>query len=341
MTLLRPITLLFLVMTVAVFLGPVALLAAPSIVPVASSVVSGLAALLVIVQVVGLGVVTAILVRVPLPGRFATHAVLGAVVLAVADAACLAAGVQGGGLGGELAGAVWLAAPLALWWLASGPALRALDAWWARPLFWMSVALSLAFLLAGLSRVDFRTYTGVPTPPAVAWLFAYGPTLLAVGAGLGGSLACLGRRASAARIARTVAVPLGGGTVAGLLMSANPEVTNVVSATITWGSGYQLFRTAEPLPPLAGAFILVMLSLAAYLAVLVRARREGRIPLLLALAAVLSGVYANPVSVLGSLLALQLLWLVLTRAGAPPARGHLDASASGVPGTTPPQEPAR
>ncbi len=335
-TFFRPLTLAFLLLTAVVFSGPVILLAAPAVVPVGSGVVSVFVGVLVAVDVVAFLVVTAFLVRSPLPGRFARHVVVVAAVLSLSNAARLGAGLRWGGLGAVLAQAGWFAAPLGLWWLASRRGTRGVSPSWVPPLRWMPAAFSLALLLAELSRSDLQPYTGSATPAPAAWLFAYGPTLIATGMCLAGWWTFEVQRTASTRSPPWWALltPIAG-AVSGVLVSAHPLGSFVASATVTWGSGYQLFRTPDPLPPLAGAFVLVGISVAAYVRVLVRVRPENRVAMLVAFAVVLSGVYATPASVLGSLLAVQLLWLVLMRSGEGSRRDPAPGSASGGQGRTP------
>ncbi len=336
----RPLTLAFLLLTAIVFSGPVVLLAAPAVLPVGSGIVSAFAGVLVAVDVAALLMVTAFLVRYPPPGRFARPVVLVAAVLALSNAARLGAGLQWGGIAAELAQAAWFAAPLGLWWLASRRGTRGASPSWVPPLRWMPAVFSLAFLLTEFSRIDLQPYTGSATPAPAAWLFAYGPTLIAAGMCLAGWWAFEGQRTASTRSPPWWAplTPIAG-AVSGVLVSAHPLGSFVASAIVTWGSGYQLFRTPDPLPPLAGAFVLVGISVAAYVRVLVRVRPGNRVAMLLAFAVVLSGVYPTPASVLGSLLAVQLLWLVLMRAGELSGRNRAPGSAFGVPGRTPPPIP--
>ena len=72
--------------------------------------------------------------------------------------------------------------------------------------------------------------------------------------------------------------------------------------------------------PLGLSLSLLGMACSAYVTILVVLRREVRpvTALLLALAAVLSGISPTPASVLGSLLALQLLWATVTPGARPP-----------------------
>ncbi len=89
----------------------------------------------------------------------------------------------------------------------------------------------------------------------------------------------------------------------------------IFSATITWGSGYQLFSTPVPalLSPLTGSLALITAAFSALLVTVYRLRRTRRpvvIPLL-AWSAVLSGIFESGTSILGSLVAFELLWIHL------------------------------
>src|SRR3972149_10315241 len=124
----------------------------------------------------------------PGPRRF-TLLLAAADLLAIGNAARLALDARWGGLAPELLEALWFAAPLAVWTLAVWPDARAAAPWGAPPLRWTLIGLPVAFLLAALSRIDFRFHTGAPTPTAVTWLLVYAPTLIVLGLALRGWLA--------------------------------------------------------------------------------------------------------------------------------------------------------
>ena len=319
--LVRPMTYAFLILTACAVAGPVTLLAVPGIATSGGAlVVASVVSVLIVVQVAALFMVSMRLAGHSRPKRF-TFLLAAANLLAVGNAVRLVLQIRWGGLGPELLEAAWFAAPLALWALAVWSDVRTATSWWASPLRWTVLGLPVAFFLAALSRIDFQFHTGVPTPTPLAWLLVYAPTLLVVGLSLVGWLAFAEDRAkSASRLARSAAIALLPAAALGFLAASAPTASLILSASVTWGTGYQLFVAGPGFAPLALSLALLGMACAAYVAVLARLRREGRpvTGLLLALAAVLSGILPMPVSVLGSLLALQLLWRTLTPAAARP-----------------------
>ena len=317
----HPLTHAFLLLTACAFAGPAALLSVPGSASSGGAlVVASIAAVLGGLQVAGLGVAGACLAGPPGPRRF-TLLLAAADLLAIGNAARLALDARWGGLAPELLEALWFAAPLAVWTLAVWPDARAAAPWWGSPLRWTLIGLPVAFLLAALSRIDFRFHTGAPTPTAVTWLLVYAPTLIVLGLALRGWLAFEERRsASPARLARSAAIVWLPAAALGVLVASAPTASLIVSATVTWGSGYQLFPVGLSAAPLGVSFALLGMACAGAVAILVRLRQVGRpvAGLLLALAAVLSGILPTPAGVLGSLLALQLLWTTLTSGAGPP-----------------------
>ncbi|MFQ6013305.1 MAG: hypothetical protein ACE5LS_06650, partial [Thermoplasmata archaeon] len=212
----------------------------------------------------------------------------------------------------ELIHALWFAAPLALWALVAWPRSRHNEGdRWVRPMRWILLGFPLIFLAAALARIDFFYYTGFRAPTFLAWLLTYGPTLAGVTLALTGWMA-VGRSRSPLGVRYwQIAAVLASGFALAALTSLLPTAAFMVSATVTWGSGYQLFVTPAPLPPLALSLFLVSLASVSLVATLVVFRRDQRpvvLPLL-ALTAVLSGIFPIARSVLGSLVALQLLRL--------------------------------
>ncbi len=166
--------------------------------------------------------------------------------------------------------------------------------------------------MAALARIDFSVYTGVATPLSVSWALVYGPTLAGVGLALSGWLMFEeNRRPSRKSFTWSVGVVLLVTLLLTFLTSATSFVGFVLSATITWGSGYQLFRTAFVSAPLAVSFLLVSAAFAAFMVTLLRLRFEHRptVGMFLALAAILSGIFPSGISVLGTLASLELLWM--------------------------------
>jgi hypothetical protein len=235
--------------------------------------------------------------------------------LALSNAAVLALGLRWSGLGLELMQALWFAAPLALWAYFAWPRAQAGPTDATRPMQWVLIAFPLIFLSAALTRIDFFYYTGLRLPTAVAWLLTYLPTLAGVFLAVAGWLAVRRRRSSPAANVLEVSGVFVAGLAVAAITALRPAAAFILSATITFGSGYQLFTTPPPLPPLALSLFLVSLAGVALVATLVTSRLDRRptaIPLL-ALAAVLSGIFPIARSVLGALVALQLLRLTAER----------------------------
>lgn len=181
---------------------------------------------------------------------------------------------------------------------------------------WVTVALPLALLLAALARVPLGTYTGSSLPTAAGWFLHYGPLLAMVGVATMGWLSFeLSRQRTPRDAVRRIVVPAAAAVALGFAVAAVSEVGSILSATITWGSGYELFQTPAPIPPLGVALALVSLAGVGFGATFLAHRvPRGRLALLLLLAAVLCGIFPSPASVLGTLAALQLAWLRLTPA---------------------------
>ncbi len=312
---LSPIARGFFLVTVAVFAGPVIVLGVTDdLRQSAQGVVDGLSVVLVILQLTALAVSSSLLTKQG-PGR--SHRITSsllflALLLAVANALRMQLGATWSGLAAELLGALWFASPLALWAVALWPALnRYSSKWWATPMAWLVIAFPLMFFSAALARIDFSTAFQGQVPVSVAWVLVYAPTLVAIGLGLAGWLWFEERRPFR-DTARNVAVVSLTTTAIALLVLIYPGIGFVFSALVTWGSGYQLFAVPSALPPL---LLPIALLTAAFIALLVtaldlRRRKAAAIVPLLALAAVLSGVFPSAISILGSLAALELLWLL-------------------------------
>lgn len=305
----------FLVLAVATFLTPAVLLGSPDAFGTTGPLVQALLAG-ALAAVSAAAVLLALLVIIAAGGNRQTVLSLAAAALALIHAGRLALGIPPRGLAADLLVAIWFGAPLALWAAAVWPALRKRATWWAGPMVWVAVAFPLAFPLAALARIPLGTYTGGPLPTAVGWFLHYGPTLAIVGVAVMGWLSFeLRHRRTPRDAVSRIAVPVIAAVSLGLAVAAVSQVGSILSATITWGSGYELFPTPPPIPPLGAAFVLVSLAAIAFAVTFIRhGDRRGRLVLLLLLAAVLCGVFPSPASVLGTLAALQLAWLRLTPA---------------------------
>ncbi|MCJ2531858.1 MAG: hypothetical protein LN413_06105 [Candidatus Thermoplasmatota archaeon] len=305
----------FLILTSVVFLAPALVLGLPgNLSGGTQSVFDVLTSGLVVLQVTILIVITPNLAHATRTrSRWTSLVAISAIqAIALSNAAFLALGLRWSGLGLEFIQAVWFAAPLALWAVLAWPRSRpnTTDSG-TRPMQWVLIGFPLIFLAAALARIDFFHYTGFRVPTAVAWLLAYLPTLAGVSLAIAGWLAVRRRRSSPVAKAAEISAVFVGGLAIATITALRPAAAFILSATITFGSGYQLFTTPPPLPPLALSLFLVSLAVASLVATLVVFRLDRRpvaIPLL-ALAAVLSGIFPIARSVLGALVALQLLRL--------------------------------
>ncbi len=311
----RALTAGFLILTSLVFLGPALVLGLPgNLSGGAQAAFDVLTTGLVLLQVTILIAITpSLLGAARTRSRRTALLAVGAIqAIALSHAAFLALGLRWGGLGLELVHTLWFAAPLVLWafftWPRSQPTS---DNSVVRPMQWILLGFPLIFLAAALARIDFLHYTGFRVPTAIAWLPTYLPTLAGVSLALAGWLAIRRRRSSPVANSLEVSTVLVAGLAVATIASLRPTAAFILSATITFGSGYQLFTTPPPLPPRALSLFLVSLAVASLVATLVVFRLDRRpvaIPLL-ALAAVLSGIFPIARSVLGALVALQLLRL--------------------------------
>lgn len=309
----------FFLLTTAVFVGPVIVLGVPDgLRQSAQAVLDSLSVGLILFQLVALGISYVLLSKqsVSGPERLRTPILLIVLVLAVANALRMELGANWPGLPAELTLTLWFAAPLALWALALWPVLRRYShVWWAKPLKWIVVAFPLIFLSAALARIDFSVYIETQQPPtSIKWFLTYGPTLVAVGLGLTGWLWFEERRPSQAVTRDVMWITLTTLAVA-LFVSSIPGIGFAFSALVTWGSGYQMFSVPSALPPLVLPITLVTATFVALIVTTIglRGGRGSTIVPLLAFAAVLSGVFPSAISVLGSLAALELLWLMVLK----------------------------
>lgn len=314
---LDPLTTGFIALTLVVFLGPAFILGLEGTGRVVAEAVFGaLSWGLLGLQVLLLLLAIPVLATVARPESFrASLLSVGAVqILALGYAAWLSAGTSGAGPIGGLLQALGFAAPLALWAVVAWPRPpSSRPQAWVAPTRWLLFGFPLMYLLAGLARFDFSLWTGTPLPTAIAWLLAYGPTLIGVTLAVAGWIALLGTRGVPQHGVGEIAAVGLGALVLVTLATVGSMAAFVLSATLTWGSGYQLFTTPPPFPPLALSLFLATLALVALVAVLgvYRHDRRLRVVLLLGLTAVLSGIFPVSRSVLGGLIAVELLrWRV-------------------------------
>ncbi|MFQ5907707.1 MAG: hypothetical protein ACE5JE_02610 [Thermoplasmata archaeon] len=303
------------ILTTVVFLGPAVILGLPeSLSRGTQTAFDGMASALVISQVIILIVITpSLLSAARLRSTRSSFLIVGAIqAIALSHAAFLALGLRWSGLGLDVVQALWFAAPLALWAYFAWPRSPATPTdSVTRSMQWVLIGFPLIFSVAALARIDFFHYTGFRAPTAVAWLLTYIPTLTGVSLAIALWLAVRRQRSSPTANAMEISAVFGAGLVIAIVTSLRPTAAFILSATVTFGSGYQLFTTPPPLPPLAPSLFLVSLAVASLVATLVVLRLDRRpvaIPLL-ALAAVLSGIFPVARSVLGTLVALQLLRL--------------------------------
>ncbi len=321
---LRPVSYGYVILTIVVFLGPAVILGgSEGLQPLSIIVFDTLQSGLVALQLAALGLSFLLFCHTG-PGNYRSILLVGgADALAVANVVRLALNIPLPGLGGNLAQALWFATPLLLLALALWPYISArASEWWIGPMRWILALFPIIFLVAALARIDFRPYTGFQTPTPLAWFLAYAPTLAVAGIAITGWISFEDSRKPSTRslLWSTSGVLLPAAFMA-IITSTSTFAGFVLSATITWGSGYQLFTTSFISAPLAVSFFLVTSAFAAFMVTLVRFRQSGRpmVHLLLALAAVSSGIFYSSVSILGSLVALQILWLNIVP-GERPAR---------------------
>jgi len=313
---LLPLTVAFAVLTAVHFLGPVLVLGVldPLREPI-RAIYDVLLLALICVQLAVLAVATPLLIlgRTSAPSNRLLLLTLGAAIfIAIVNAARLALRVRGSGLGPELAEAVLFAAPLILLsvsiWRQPH---RDAKLWWVGPMQLILVAFPVVFLMTSLSRVDFRPYTGATVPPPVAWFLAYGPTLVVATLALTSWIAMENFHNSRRAFVIDAVIVLAVSVLIAIAASANSVAAFVLSAMVTWGSGYQLFAAPRPFPNLFFSFLLLSAAFTSFAVTLFRLRQRGastKAPLL-AIVAVLIGVFASIVSILGSLAAIELMWI--------------------------------
>ncbi|MEE9592386.1 MAG: hypothetical protein V3W28_02255, partial [Thermoplasmata archaeon] len=159
--------------------------------------------------------------------------------IALTNAAFLALGLRWSGLGLELVQALWFAAPLALWAFFSWPRSPATSTDpVTRSTQWVLIGFPLIFFVAALARIDFFHETGYRAPTAVAWLLTYFPTLAGVSLAIAAWLAVRRQRSSPAANAMEISAVLGAGLAIAIITSLRPTVAFILSATVTFGSGY-------------------------------------------------------------------------------------------------------
>ncbi len=304
----------FVGLTAAVFLGPAAISSVPHPAQAGlTTALEGLSLALLAMQVALLLVIGLAVLWPRRRGRISAltrTTLLLAGSLAIANAVRLALGFRWQGFAADLAGSLWFAAPLGLLAVAFWPRTSQRDPrWWEGGWKALLLAFPVAFVLAGLARVDLRTPFGV-VPLPVAWVLAYGPTLIGITLALAGwAFVVTVLRSPGRTLAEAGVLALGAAGVA-LLVSRSSLTAFVLSATITWGSGYQLFTAPFPLPPLIVSLTLSGAAFLAFALATVNVLRTGKsaLGMAMALAVVLSGIFPTPLSILGSLAALELGW---------------------------------
>jgi len=337
-----PLTVAFAVLTTVHFLGPSLILGAPtSLREPIRAIYEVLLPVLVAVQLAVLALATPLLILSLSSGPLSRLHLLtpgAAIFTAVVNAARLALGARGAGLGPALAETVLFTAPLALLSVSVWQRIpRDVKLWWVGPLRLILVGFPLVFLMTALSRTDLRLDASATVPLSVAWFLAYGPTLTVAILPLTSWIALESYYAPVRLFVIDAVLVLSVSVLVGVATSLNSFAAFVLSATVTWGSGYQLFAAPRPFPILFLSFLLLSAAFVAFAESLFRLRQRGsstRAPLL-GLVVVLSGVFPSVVSVLGSLAAVELIGIEVSRS----VRGRVTLP-PGLPLTTPstPQE---
>jgi len=317
---LLPLTVAFAVLATVQFLGPVLVLGAPtSLREPIRAIYDVLLPVLISVQLAVLALATPLLILGSGPGRLNRLHLLAtgaAIFIAIANAARLALGVRGTGLGLALAETVLFAAPLVLLSVSVWQQIpRDARPWWVGPTRMILVGFPLVFLMTSLSRVDLGLDTGAAVPLPLAWFLAYGPTLTVAILPLTSWIALESYHASGRSFVIDAVIVLSVPILIAAATSLNSFTAFVLSATVTWGSGYQLFAAPWPFPILFLSFLLLSAAFVAFAVSLFRLRQRGsstRAPLL-GLVVVLSGVFPSVVSILGSLAAIELIGIEVSR----------------------------
>jgi len=171
---LLPLTVVFAVLAAVQFLGPVLVLGAPtSLREPIRAIYDVLLPVLIAVQLAVLALATPLLILGPAPGPLnRLHLLIpsAAIFIAIVNAARLALGARGAGLGLAMAEVVLFTAPLVLlsvsvWQLIP----RDEKLWWVGPMQLILVGFPLFFLMTSLARTDLRLDASatVPLPKAL------------------------------------------------------------------------------------------------------------------------------------------------------------------------------
>ena len=317
---LLPLTVAFAVLTTVHFLGPSLVLGAPaSLREPIRAIYDVLLPLLIAVQLAILALATPLLILGLSPGPLSRlHLLIPgvAIFIAIVNAARLALGGRGAGLGPALAEVVLFTAPLVLlsvsvWQLVP----RDAKLWWVGPVQLILVGFPLIFLMTSLARTDLRLDGSATVPLSVAWFLTYGPTLTVAILPLASWLALETYYAPGRSFVVDGVIVLSASILIAVATSVDGFAAFVLSATVTWGSGYQLFAAPPPFPILFLSFLLLSGAIVAFAVSLFRLRERGastRAPLL-GLVVVLSGVFPSVVSILGSLAAIELIGIEVSR----------------------------
>lgn len=189
-----------------------------------------------------------------------------------------------------------------------GPTLRGPPSRFRALYLWVNVVFLLALTLPWPNRIDFVYYFSFHMPPQLNWFFGYTPTIIVSVTCLGGWVMFMKDAAKTKsqrfRHAAMVIAPI---VFVTFVETFRPLIGYVITSMIVWGASYQFFR------PTILSLSLVLSAVAAYVSftILIRSgvekRNKKQITLSLA-SAVLAGISSSPISVIGVLTSLYILF---------------------------------
>ncbi|MFQ5866029.1 MAG: hypothetical protein ACE5IW_12450 [bacterium] len=172
----------------------------------------------------------------------------------------------------------------------------------------INMVFGLSFALHLFKGVDFSYFFGFDLPPFLSWVFAYTPTLLVSFTSLAAWTLFVCHVKGWHRLAGhsiLVFLPV---IIIIYARSLRPLFGYVLTSAIVWGSSYEFFYPVEL------SLSLVLLAITAFVSssILLKPLCKTRKPIIIRLSvasAVLAGMSSSPLSVIGVLLSLQLLFL--------------------------------
>jgi hypothetical protein len=172
----------------------------------------------------------------------------------------------------------------------------------------INMAFGLSFALHLFKTVDFSHFFGFDPPPFLIWVFTYAPTLLVSFTSLTAwALFVWHAKRLRTLVKHFILVFLPVIAIA-YARSIRPLFGYVLTSAIVWGSYYEFFY------PVEFSLSLVLLAITAFVSssILLKPLCETRKPIVIRLSvasAALAGMSSSPLSVIGVLLSLQLLFL--------------------------------